>query len=63
MTGSRARITSPLPAAADTISADQVDITNLPDHAIRVCLGGLCGTVSSHHLVTPKINQLMRLAE
>jgi hypothetical protein len=60
VTGSRARITSPLPAAADTISADQVDITNLPDYAIRVCLGGLCGTVSSHHphhhLMNPDCN-------
>jgi hypothetical protein len=33
----------------------------LPDGAIRVCLGGACGIVSSWHLVPGKIQQLRRL--
>lgn len=35
----------------------------LPDGAIRVCLGGVCGTVSSWHLVAQKVRQLERLWE
>jgi len=30
----------------------------LDDGCIRVCIGTNCGTVSSHHLIEPKINQL-----
>ncbi len=33
----------------------------LPDGAIRVCVGGRCGTVSSWHLVEGKAAQLRRL--
>jgi hypothetical protein len=33
----------------------------LPDGAIRVCLGGVCGTVSSWHLVEVKERQLVEL--
>lgn len=35
----------------------------LPDGSVRVCLGGLCGTVSSWHLVEPKLAQLRCLAK
>lgn len=35
----------------------------LPDGSIRVCLGGVCGTVSSWHLVAQKERQLERLWE
>ena len=30
----------------------------LADGSIRVCVGNVCGTVSSWHLVEPKANQL-----
>lgn len=30
----------------------------LPDGAVKVCVGDRCGIVSSWHLVVPKINQL-----
>ena len=33
-------------------------ITNLDDGCVRVCVGDVCGTVSSHHLIDPKVNQL-----
>jgi hypothetical protein len=33
----------------------------LPDGAIRVCLGRICGIVSSWHLVPGKVQQLRRL--
>ena len=33
-------------------------ITNLDDGCVRICLGNVCGTVSSHHLIDPKVNQL-----
>ena len=33
-------------------------ITNLDDGCVRVCIGTVCGTVSSHHLIDPKVNQL-----
>ena len=36
----------------------QPTLENLPDGCVRVCIGNNCGTVSSHHLVEPKINQL-----
>lgn len=35
----------------------------LPDGSIRVCLAGICGTVSSWHLVAQKVRQLERLWE
>jgi hypothetical protein len=35
--------------------------TQLPDGAIRVCVGNRCGTVSSWHLVPGKVAQLQRL--
>jgi hypothetical protein len=34
----------------------------LADGSVRVCIGSTCGTVSSHHLVEPKINQLRQAA-
>ena len=33
----------------------------LPDGAIRVCVAGVCGIVSSWHLVPGKVAQLRRL--
>lgn len=37
-------------------------LTQLPDGAIRLCLHehgfSSCGTVSSHHLIEPKLSQL-----
>lgn len=63
MADSRICTTSPLPAAAD----DSISVANyteiLDDGTVRVCLGQLCGTVSSWHLVEPKLNQLRRLHE
>lgn len=35
----------------------------LPDGAIRVCLAGVCGIVSSWHLVPGKVRQLQRHQE
>lgn len=35
-----------------------VVIETLPDGCVRVTVGGLMGTVSSHHLVEPKVAQL-----
>ena len=32
----------------------------LDDGSVRVCVGDVCGTVSSWHLVEPKINQLKK---
>ena len=32
----------------------------LPDGAIRVCVAGVCGIVSSWHLVPGKVRQLQR---
>ena len=33
----------------------------LPDGCIRIWVGNYCGTVSSWHLVEPKVQQLLRL--
>lgn len=33
-------------------------IETLPDGAIRICIGELCGTVQSGHLVEQKTHQL-----
>jgi len=35
----------------------------LDDGSIRVCLGETCGTVSSFHLVEPKVNQLKTIRD
>ena len=35
-------------------------ITNLEDDCVRVCIGDICTTCSSHHLVPDKIAQLRR---
>jgi len=37
--------------------------TQLPDGAIRVCVGSRCGTVSSWHLVPGKTAQLHRMQQ
>ena len=39
---------------------DDVAIENLDDGCVRVSLGGLSTTCSSHHLVPDKIEQLKR---
>ena len=33
------------------------------DGSIRICIGEFCGTVSSWHLVAPKVNQLKELLD
>lgn len=33
----------------------------LPDGAVRVCVGDRCGIVSGWHLLVPKINQLRQV--
>ena len=38
-------------------------ITNLDDGCVKICLGTTCGTVSSHHLIEPKLNQLKSLRQ
>lgn len=35
-------------------------ITTLPDGCVRVTIGTLSGTVSSHHLIQPLVNQLLK---
>jgi regulator of RNase E activity RraB len=35
----------------------------LPDGSTRICLRGVCGTVSSAHLVDVKVRQLVALWE
>ena len=35
----------------------------LDDGSIRICFGDTCGTVSSWHLVPPKVQQLRKLLE
>jgi hypothetical protein len=51
----RDRLNSLIESAATSV---QPILENLSDGSVRVCLGTTCGTVSSHHLVEPKINQL-----
>ena len=51
----RDRLNSLIESAATTV---QPILENLSSGEIRVCIGQTCGTVSSHHLVEPKINQL-----
>lgn len=55
----RDRLNSLIEAAASSV---QPTLENLPDGSVRVCVGDTCGTVSSHHLVEPKVNQLRNLA-
>ena len=55
----RDRLNSLVESAATSV---QPTFENLSDGSIRVCIGQTCGTVSSHHLVEPKINQLRRVA-
>jgi hypothetical protein len=51
----RQRLNHLVESAASSV---QPTLENLPDGCVRVCIGTNCGTVSSHHLVEPKINQL-----
>jgi hypothetical protein len=53
------RLNSLVESAASSV---QPTLTNLSDGCVRVCIGETCGTVSSHHLVEPKVNQLKALA-
>lgn len=55
----RDRLNSLIETAASSV---QPTLENLSDGCVRVCIGETCGTVSSHHLVEPKINQLRALA-
>ena len=54
----RDRLNSLIESAATAV---QPILENLSDGSVRVCLGTTCGTVSSHHLVEPKLNQLRRI--
>jgi len=54
----RDRLNSLIESAASSV---QPTLENLSDGCVRVCIGDTCGTVSSHHLVEPKINQLRSL--
>jgi hypothetical protein len=54
----RDRLNSLVESAASSV---QPTLENLSDGCVRVCIGDTCGTVSSHHLVEPKINQLRQL--
>jgi len=51
----RDRLNSLVESAATSV---QPTCHTLADGSVRVCVGNTCGTVSSHHLITPKINQL-----
>jgi hypothetical protein len=55
----RDRLNSLIETAASSV---QPTLENLSDGCVRVCIGETCGTVSSHHLVEPKVNQLKALA-
>jgi hypothetical protein len=55
----RNRLNSLIESAATSV---QPTLENLSDGSVRVCIGAACGTVSSHHLVEPKANQLRKLA-
>jgi hypothetical protein len=54
----RDRLNSLVESAASSV---QATVENLSSGEIKVCVGDTCGTVSSHHLVEPKINQLRSL--
>jgi hypothetical protein len=41
----------------------QPTLETLDDGCVSVCIGTVCGTVSSHHLIDPKINQLRTLPQ
>jgi hypothetical protein len=55
----RDRLNSLVESAASSV---QPTLENLSSGEIKVCVGTTCGTVSSHHLVEPKVNQLRNLA-
>jgi hypothetical protein len=56
----RDRLSSLIESAAASV---QPTLENLSDGCVRVCIGETCGTVSSHHLVEPKVNQLKQLIQ
>ena len=58
--GSRTCTPSPLPDQRTTRLTMQLNTEILSDGCVRVCLGNRCGTVSSWHLVEPKLNQLRK---
>jgi len=51
----RQRLNNLVESAASSV---QPTLETLDDGCVRVCIGNNCGTVSSHHLIEPKINQL-----
>jgi hypothetical protein len=54
----RDRLNSLIEFAASSV---QPTCQTLADGSVMVCLGTVCGTVSSYHLVEPKVNQLKQL--
>jgi hypothetical protein len=56
----RDRLNSLIESAASSV---QPTYQTLDDGSVVVCLGTTCGTVSSFHLVEPKLNQLKALQE
>jgi hypothetical protein len=51
----RQRLNHLVESAATSV---QPTLETLDDGCVKVCIGNHCGTVSSYHLVEPKINQL-----
>jgi len=56
----RDRLNSLVESAATSV---QPTCHTLADGSVLVCLGEVCGTVSSFHLVEPKLSQLHQLVE
>lgn len=56
----RNRLNSLIESAATSV---QPTYQTLADGSVMVCLGATCGTVSSFHLVEPKVNQLHQLID
>jgi hypothetical protein len=54
----RDRLNSLIESAASSV---QPICHTLDDGQVRICIGDTCGTVSSAHLIEPKINQLRQL--
>jgi len=54
----RERLNNLVESAATSV---QPTLETLDDGCVRVCIGTNCGTVSSHHLIEPKINQLRQI--
>ena len=54
----RERLNSLIESAASSVPPTY---QTLADGSVMVCLGEICGTVSSFHLVEPKLNQLQQL--